>query len=302
MKFQLTRNIISLIIALVLGAVAVVLVNFYLAKEKARIEAEKESKLGKFVIVVVAAKDISRGTKITASMLKTEKIREATLQPRAISSIDSAVNKVAIADIISGEQVSFTKLMSGAMQGSGKEPSGVTSSGLAMKIPAGKRTFTISIDHIAAAGGMLKPNDYVDVIGIFPYTQSIEGKNVTQNVSVTLFQNILVLAVGAQSSPSAEAQPQASLKGATTITLALTPQQTELFNIAQDMGKLRLVLRPPLETTINSLPPVTGEVLWQQILTQAGMQLPQKEVATKEEPVATVEVYRGKEKEVVPLK
>jgi pilus assembly protein CpaB len=307
MKLQLNRNIISLISALLLGAVAVVAVNVYLAKERSRLHSEAKQQLGGEVAVVIAKTDIARGTKITNNMLKISNVKEAALQPRVINSVEAAIGKVAIADIVSGEQVSSTKLMSGPLTtDSSRDRSSLSGGGaLAMKIPSGKRAFTFSIDEIAAVGGMVRPGDYVDVVGTFPFTQQqAEGKIATQNVTVTLFQNILVLAVGKQT--AATDDTTASGRGAgNTITVALTPQQAELLNFAQDGGKLRLILRPPLESQIQTIQPVTTEVLWQQILTQSGMQLPMQD--TKEESgqdkksTQTVEIYRGNEKQVTPL-
>lgn len=297
---KLNRNIISLVIAIALGALVVVLVNFYLAKEKKRLALEKEKQLGSQVSVVIAASNISRGAKLTASMVKMASVRETNLQPRTISNLESAIGKVAIADIVAGEQISSTKLMAEASAPIVRERTGVGTA-LAMKIPAGNRAFTIAIDDISAAGGMIRPNDYVDVIGIFPFTQAVEGKQLTQNVSVTLFQNILVLAVGRQT-VSDDSGAAAKTGGGNTITFALTPQQVELLNFAQEIGRLKLILRPPLETQTQSIPPVTADVLWQQILTQAGMQPPTQEAKQEGPPSATVEIYRGKDKEVVPIK
>lgn len=303
MKFQLNKNTISLLVAVGLGILTVVLVNIYLAKEKDTLRKRTEQQLGGEVTVVVAKRDIGRGTKITRAMLEMAGVRESALQPRAISTLAGAIGKVAIADILSGEQVSSTKLMSGAYKQTRERPSTTGFSHLAPKIPLGKRAFTISIDAISAAGGMIRPNDYVDVMGMFPFTQSLEGKPVAQNVSVTLFQNVLVLAVGQDISVEPAASGKAA-RGASTVTLALTPQQVELFNFAQDLGKLRLVLRPPLETNIQAIPPITAAELYQYIASQAGMQLPAegvKEGISPKEPMQTVEIYRGKVKEVVPL-
>ncbi|MEW6008347.1 MAG: Flp pilus assembly protein CpaB [Candidatus Omnitrophota bacterium] len=293
---KLNRNIISLIVAIALGALVVVLVNFYLAKEKKRLALEREKQLGKEVSVVLASGNIPRGAKITNAMVKIGTVREANLQPRTITNLESAIGKVAIADIVSGEQISSTKLMSETSPIAKEKP--ISGSNLAMKIPSGTRAFTIAIDDISAAGGMIRPNDYVDIIGTFPFTQVVEGKQVTQNVSVTLFQNVLVLAVGRQTGP--EETGAAKAGGGNTITFALNLQQVELLNFAQDIGKLKLILRPPLETQTQSIPPVTADILWQQILTQAGMQLP-SQPAKQEGPSAMVEIYRGKEKEVVPI-
>lgn len=303
MKIQFTRNIVSLIVALALGGLAVILLNVNMAKEKARLKLEREKQLGQEVSVIVAKEDIPRGTKITSRYLQTAYVREVALQPRVITRVEEAIGKVAVADILSGEQVSATKLMSGQLAPLiGREGNVEPSSGsLAMKIPSGKRAFTMSLDEVSAAGGMLKPNDYVDIMGMFPFTQQIDGKAITQNVSVMLFQNVMVLAVGKDFSSQISSGTVKPM-GGSTITVALIPQQVELLNFAQELGRIRLILRPPLETQIQAIPPVTSDILWQQIIQQAGMQLPEKgQAAVEKRPSATVEVYRGKTKEVMPL-
>jgi len=301
MQLQLNRNKLSLVIAVILGVVTVVLLNVYLAKKESLLQKEEE---GQQVAVVFATKDIPRGTKITAAMVKMGSVKETQLVPRAITSRAGAIDKVSIADIISGEQVSYTKLMSATAGLRQERTSSVSYSNLAMKIPAGKRAFTIALDEISAGGGMIRPNDYVDLMGMFPFAEQRGTQAVTQNVSVTLFQNILVLAVGQDLSTEPDASGKKT-RGSSTVTLALTPQQVELLHFAQNLGKIRLVVRPPLETTVQSIPPVTADVLWQQILTQAGMSLPSpeatKEIPRQEKTTQTVEIFRGQEKEVVPL-
>lgn len=294
MKFQFNRNTISIVVAVVLGVLAVVMVNIYNSKRDTERLREQEATLGQAVSVVVAARDIARGTKITKAMVKAAKVREAALQPRVISSPSAAIGKVAIADIVAGEQISRTKLMSGPLRPA--RPAAVSGGGMAKNIPAGKRAFTIAIDAISAAGGMVNSGDYVDVIGMFPY--SSQGGTI-QNASATLFQNILVLAVGGQSQPGrAKVKTRVS-----TVTLALTPQQVELLNLAQDSGKLRLVLRPMLETSIHALAPIEPGSLWPYILSQSGIQASSEPTApAPQKAPETVEIYRGTEKEVRPLK
>ncbi len=309
MKLPFSKNVISLIVALALGAFTLILVNMYLAKERKTIEAEKNRELGKEVAVVVATSSIPRGTKLTQNMVQVANVREAALQPRTTGSISRVVGQVAIADIVAGEQVSESKLMSAASAldlNREKQPEQAVSSGsLAMKIPAGKRSFTIDIDEVSAAGGMIRPNDYVDIMGIFPFTQQVGASSITQNVSVALLQNIMVLAVGRQITPVEAQADKGRVGGGGTITFALTPQQVELLSFAHDFGKLRLILRPPLETQIQPIPPVTADVLWQQILQQSGMQMGEQKDAKAEAPEKkaspTVEIYRGNEKEVKSL-
>ena len=58
-----------------------------------------------------------------------------------------------------------------------------------LKVPEGKRAVTVVVDRMSAAGGMVKSGDYVDVF----CNLSLSEKGKTHNVTVPLFQKVLVL-------------------------------------------------------------------------------------------------------------
>jgi hypothetical protein len=81
-----------------------------------------------------------------------------------------------------------------------------------------------------------------------------------------------------------------------------------------DQGKLKLVLRPPLETAIEPVPPVEANAMWQYVFSSLGQEFvtgkqetekaqaplaPQEE--KKEPPPPLLEVYRGTEKSSMVL-
>jgi len=286
---------ISIILGVLLAVFAVIGARTYIATlEKKYVREEKKG------FVLAAAAQIPAGTIIDETMVKFESIPEKYIQPKALNSQSLAVGKRAIADIYPGEQVLASKLTIT-----------VKDTSLAMRTPQGKRAMTITIDPLAAVGGKVRPGDYVDVVGVFPYNAQIDGKTVTELVSVTLFQNILILGIESASSMAPARRGEQPVQGSMNliITLALTPKEIALLTYALDQGRLRLVLRPPLETIIEPVPPVEANAMWQYVFSNLGEEFmrqqeapqPQRRQQQQQEkkeppPPATVEVYRGTEK------
>ena len=78
-------------------------------------------------------------------------------------------------------------------------------------------------------------------------------------------------------------------------------------------GALRFVLRQPLDTAIESVPPIEATALWQYILSTLGQHLLQaqkkQEVVQPQPPkpqpverAPTLEIYRGSKKEEMKLR
>jgi pilus assembly protein CpaB len=130
---------------------------------------------------------------------------------------------------------------------------------LSFTVPKGKRGFAINVSEVASAGGLVLPGDYVDVIILYDvdFTNRQGQKESEENFLVqTLYQNIEVLAVSqsvvdvvpdaepgtnGQRVRNSEAKP---VPGASTVTLALTPEQVQRLYVAEANGKLRLAVRP----------------------------------------------------------
>ena len=268
-SFNLERKW-TIIIAIVLGLLAVVLTNVYFRQKEAQLRMATKP-------VLVAAKQISKGAVIDYNMLAFKVMPVKFTQPGALRARELAVGKTTLVPIMPGEQILATKL---AAPGTGLT--------LAGKTPPGKRAFTITFDPAAAVGGMVRPGDHVDVLASFS----------KQQIMLTLFQNVLVLAVGQQMVPTAEAKGLGRRTGTpqkSTITFALTPQEVQILTVAMEHGKIQLTLRPPMESE-KALPSVDLSNLPSTIdlntLFQFYIRRPKVEIPT-------VEVIRGLNKEIM---
>jgi len=287
---------ISIILGVLLAIFAVIGARSYIATlERQYIREEKKA------FVLVATQHIPAGTIIDETMVKFNSIPEKYKQPNVLSSQNLAVGKRAIADIYPEEQIMGSKLTIT-----------VKDTSLAMRTPPGKRAMTITIDPLLAVGGKIRPGDYVDLVGIFPYNSLVDGKNIVELVSVTLFQNILILSIEGAGSMAPVARGQTPTPGSTNliVTLALAPKEIALLTYALDQGRLRLVLRPPLETVIEPVPPVEQNAMWQYVFSNLGQEFmdntqketppprgpQQQEKKAEPPPPPSVEIYRGTDK------
>lgn len=258
----------TIVLAVILAAGAVVLVNFYLKQKEIEREQMFLRAFGKAEQVVVASEDISKGEVIKEEKLAYANVPSKFIQPKALSSKTSAIGKIAVVEIFKGEQILRTKLVTELAP---ERPS------LAAVMPAGKRAFTLDLDSAFALSGMLNPGDRVDIIATFSVPRIVEGKKVTQTETVTLFQNVLILVVG-----------DGARRGG-AVTVALTPKEIGIITAAQEIGKLQLILRPKQDAEVQPVPSVSPQDVLR-------MYLPEEEVSQ-----TTVEIIRGEKREEVTV-
>ena len=112
---------------------------------------------------------------------------------------------------------------------------------LSEAIPIGFRAACIAVDDVSGLNGMIKPGDFVDVIGTFEETGN---RGVFTS---TVLQNVRVLAVDSDytGAPVKRTPDFTGVIGRSTASLALEPSDAEVLAFAESKGKLRLSLRNP---------------------------------------------------------
>ena len=99
------------------------------------------------------------------------------------------------------------------------------------------RAVSIDVQERNAVGLWVRPNDHVDVIGSF------RDPDTTQLKTVTLLQNVVVLATG-HINANTTFVPEEE-KRFQTVTLLALPEEAELLTLAQETGTITLLLRNP---------------------------------------------------------
>ncbi len=172
--------------------------------------------------VVVASRDIPEGTMVDRIALTAAQWPIQTVPVGAYASLDSVAGRVTRMAIFNGEVIVPGRL---APVGSGP--------GLEIKIPPGQRAMAVRINDVAGISGLLQPNSRVDVL------VTIKEVDSDKQVAKLFMSNMLVLSVGTEVQRDASGKPI----NATTVTLAVTPEEAERLAIAMNTGSIQLVLR-----------------------------------------------------------
>jgi pilus assembly protein CpaB len=180
--------------------------------------------------IVVAKVEIPAGTRITAEQLTVSQSRSTVLPYRTFARVDGTIlGRIAVARISSGEPVTEDRLFSIRAAG-----------GLSSVIANGYRAMTVKVDDVVGVSGFIMPGSLVDiVVTSIPPDNSKRRKKA---LAKTVLENLKVLASGQNLDKSKDE------KGVTrAVTLQVTREQAEKLTLASIEGKLRLVMRYPVE-------------------------------------------------------
>ena len=209
--------------------------------------------------VVVASRDIPEGSTIDRIALATKDWPVQTVPVGAFASIDSVAGRVAQVAVYNGEAIVPGRLA----------PVG-TGPGLELKIPPGQRAMAVRINDVAGISGLLQPNSRVDVL------VTIHEENSDKQVAKLFMSNMLVLSVGTEVQRDTQGKPI----NATTVTLAVTPDEAERIAIAMNTGAIQLVLRGYGDPdSVRTKGATSGDVLTQ--LKGTSVVVPQKAAPPK---------------------
>lgn len=226
----------------------------------------------KMIEVIVAKSNIPARTAITAAMLEKREIPQQVTLPDVVTKEEDAVGAVAKESILAGETV-----VKGRLWPKDGRP------GLTFVIPPGRRAVTIKVDEVIGVAGFVKPGDYVDVLGTFD--QETMGKDLTG----TVLQHVQVLAISQQMQDDGKQDAKVS----TTVTLSVSLEEAQKVTLAEERGKLRLVLRPPTSETLKEVPVVTPESVVQQRATPRPSAAPPRTTVVITPKPVVIEVIRG---------
>ncbi|MCK5534431.1 Flp pilus assembly protein CpaB, partial [bacterium] len=227
------KNKKLLIIALSIAFVTVFLVGGYLNNlEKAYLFQ------GKKVEVLVARDYIPSAAFLKKEMVKSVKVPLAFRQPGALVSLEELTGKKGrniystIVPIMIGEQIVATKLNS-LEKGTR----------LSFVIPQEKGAISLGVDRVSGVSGLIRAGDRVNLICTFEY----EKRNKLQVKTITLLQNLLVLAVNKRligtiipKTKKGKYQNSITEEELRTVTLSVTPEEAEKIIFAAHQGEMIL--------------------------------------------------------------
>jgi len=234
MKVNLPRGTIFIAASVVAGLVATFAIHRYVSiKTTIPVAATQQ--------VIIAAGDISPGTALSSGAVKAVTYPQALVPPNCASSMGKIEGRVVMVHIPQGNPILFSMLA----------PEG-TSAGLSGILPDGKRALTVKVDEVAGVGGFVHPGDHVDVLVDLPL------KETSEHFSKTILHDIVVLTTGQVWQPKGDDNKPMVVN---TVTLELTPHESEVLNLASNEGKIRLALRNRNNKTVVQTEGVTTSFL-----------------------------------------
>jgi pilus assembly protein CpaB len=131
--------------------------------------------------------------------------------------------------------------------------------GLPAQTRSGWRAISIPVSSVTSVSGLIRPNNFVDVIGTFHFPDA-KGDATLDTVTMTILQRVKVLATGSDIGYAQQNGSQSSVstgRAYSTVTLELTPKEVEMIIFAQQKGSLTLSLRsyedPNITTEVQSV-------------------------------------------------
>jgi pilus assembly protein CpaB len=215
---------VYLAVSVALAAAAGLLVRDYVARAGAA-----ELVAGPRVAVVVAARDVARGSILTTSQLRIVRIPAAFVPPRALSRVEQAAGRAALTDLASGEAVTQTRLAR------------VRAGPVASLVPQGLRAFAVPT---SLPPGALQPGDRVDVLATFGTAGA--GQPHTE----TVVEGVEVLFVLGEGAPAGGGSPLsldvagAEAGGSVTLIVLVAPDQESRLAYARAFADLEVGIAP----------------------------------------------------------
>jgi pilus assembly protein CpaB len=264
------KGVYYILAAVVVGLVAVIAMNRVISlRTKPKVEASTR--------VVVAEANINAGTTLTPRLLKTVEWPQRLCPVNTAQSISQVEGRVLTVPLSKGEPIIFSKLA----------PEG-TAAGLGGMLKEDMRAFTLKVDDVSGVAGFIHPGDHVDVLVAL---RLVEGKG--EEFSKVILQDLTVLSAGQTWQQTGSGDP----KSVNTATLEVTPQQSEVLNLASTQGKIRLALR----NRANLAKTATHGVTTTRLIHGADSSAPQKGVQVAVRKKKTIAMIRGMDASSVPI-
>lgn len=215
----------ALLIAFIVAAVGVSLLVLYTRR------FERDASGGERIRLLVALKPIERGKPITEDALTVREVPQAYVEDRAVKEVEKAkILGLKVGTTVSAQQtVMWTDLVTANEE----------RRDLSSLVQPGLRAVSIRTHRDDVSSAMIKPGDYVDVIGVV-MDSTFSNENRT---SLVLLQRVLVLAAGFETSP--DMMEKKKDLGESVLTLSLTLSQAQLLALASEKASLSVALRNP---------------------------------------------------------
>jgi len=215
-------------VGLLVAGVGVALLALYMRK------FELDASGGAKVELLVAVSPIVRGKPLTDAMLGTKQVPQAYVDQRSIRA--SEREKVLNLRPVSNIPVLLTLVWTDFVATSDEQRD------LSSLVQPGNRATPIRVE-IDDVLQLIRPGDFVDVLGVFA-----DG-----SAASVLLQRVLVLATGLDTTQNTTGATNRNRIEA--LTLSVSMEESQLLALAQADGKLSVIVRNPDDQRVTASPP-----------------------------------------------
>ena len=196
-------------------------------------------------LIVVAAKRLAPGTKLTAQDVTTVRWPISINLKGSVQDVKSIEGRGVIVEMLQNDPVLEEKLT---------QPGGLA--GLTVQIPEGMRAVSVKVDNVIGVAGWVLPGTFVDVISTGVPTQNgyVTSKVVVENVRVLSADDSMQMEKGKEN--------EAIAKVSRAVTLLVKPDQAAKIALAQTDGHIQLALRNPSDEGLKDPPPIDKPELY----------------------------------------
>lgn len=224
------RIVRLVLIPIIIGLVVTLIVRQLLSGAPAAASADAVETIA--VVVVSAKETVPTRTKLSEQHVALKPVPKAFLSGNEFTALQDVVGQISTIPLEPGELVLKTRVVP---EGKGALP---------YRIPAGTRAMTIRIDELAGVAGHPEPGDLVDLLLVLP-SKAPDRPATTSRI---LYESVLVLGKGP--APAVKSDGTTAVSDApklTSLTLALSPDAAVEVALAEQIGHVKVMLRPALK-------------------------------------------------------
>ncbi len=236
------RPTLPLILSIALGTAAVLMVRNYITGEKQAMKKDLEP-----VRIVVARRNIPANEPLEVEWVAARAVPKKFVHANAIypEEVDLIISRELVYPIRAGDPILWMDFKGGERY-----------RGFSTMIKESERAMTVRVDEMSTIAGLIQPGDHIDMLGTFKRTSDSRDSRNELETTITLLQNVVVLATGQITSARSGMRKDRSASG--MLTILVTPEEAALLIHAQRVGKLYNVLRNPEDIeTFENLPKIT---------------------------------------------
>jgi pilus assembly protein CpaB len=236
---------------MVLAGVIAALFAFFATQQYAReqVSAERERMLpkGGFVEVLVAARSLAAGERVSAETIAVRQVPLEWTPPSALRPHEfDAVNQSALSHALdAGNPLTLDHLRQSKKSQS------------AVMLERGYRAISISVDEVSSVGGLIQPGDRVDLWGTTLSSGTGDASQIIQLHSEPskgakparlVAENLRVIATGQRTERSEGALATEGISSYASVTLAVPSAVAAAVLGGQFQGRLGIALRSPADS------------------------------------------------------